>query len=58
MTGSSRWPSGSCGNASTKMTVWPVLVPELVEGVLVDAGVLEPSSRSGARALPEPRNDA
>jgi hypothetical protein len=33
--------------------LWPVLVPEVVEGLLVDAGVLEASSREGGRALPE-----
>jgi hypothetical protein len=33
--------------------LWPVLVPDVVEGVLVDAGVLEASSRGGGRALPD-----
>lgn len=30
--------------------LWPLMVPEAVEGVLVDAGVLEPSWRAAPRA--------
>jgi len=32
--------------------LWPTMVPEAVEGVLIDAGVLEPSWRAGDSTSP------
>jgi hypothetical protein len=32
--------------------LWPTMVPEAVEGVLIDAGVLEPSWRAAAEPPP------
>jgi hypothetical protein len=34
--------------------LWPAMVPDAIEGMLVDAGVLPPSWRADGTAVPEP----